>query len=190
VLHAILINTIPFIFFQNLAGQTATLTFFVFLPFFGQFHHKAAYRRRTINILLRNVGLLWLLLPCWTQTIFEKSKFREKKYFWIFLDFFFMYRAIWALYRFLYLYKTVFRKQSDKIYPRKIAVEILGPFLPFFGQFHHKAAYRRQTINIVSRHVGLLWLLVPCWKHTIFEKWKFREKKEVFFRIFFGGNVK
>jgi len=113
---------LSFFFFQNLAGQTATLTFFVFWPFFGQFHHKAAHRRRTTNILLRNVGLLWLLLPCWTQNIFEKSKIRK-----IFLDFFgfffdnklqilkiffkfyFMHRAIWALYRSLHLYETVFR---------------------------------------------------------------------------------
>jgi len=44
--------------------------------------------------------------------------------------------------------------------PRALQFSCLS--CPILANFNHKATYRRQTINIVSRHVGLLRLLVPC----------------------------
>jgi len=34
----------------------------------------------------------------------------------------------------------------------------------------HKVAYRRQTNNILLRHVGFIWLVLACYKHTILKK--------------------
>jgi len=46
-------------------------------------------------------------------------------------------------------------------------------FYLFLGQITHKVAYRRQTNNILSRHVGFLWHFVPCCKHTTMQNSKF-----------------
>ena len=54
---------------------------------------------------------------------------------------------------------------------------------PFLANFNHKATYRRQTMNILLRHVGFIWLLVICLKHTFFEKFKI--SKNIFGLFFF-----
>ena len=59
-------------------------------------------------------------------------------------------------------------------------------FLLFLGQITHKVAYRRQTNNILLRHVGFIWLVLACCKHTILKKSKFRK---ICF-IFFWKNIK
>ena len=66
--------------------------------------------------------------------------------------------------------------------PAKLLFEV---FWPFLANFNHKTTYRRQTMNILLRHVGFIWLLVTCLKHTFFEKSKFRKIFLDFFCLFF-----
>ena len=96
-------------------------SFRVFYPILANFDHKATYRRQTINILLRHVGLLWLLVPSWKHFIFEKPKFPKKNFWFIFLTFekylknpkinVLIYIFIEAVYMSLYLSGTVFRSK-------------------------------------------------------------------------------
>ena len=65
-------------------------------------------------------------------------------------------------------------------YWRKFAFVIY--FFAFLGQITHKVAYRRQTNNILLRHVGYIWLVLACCNHTILKKSKFR--------FFFWGKYK
>ena len=50
----------------------------------------------------------------------------------------------------------------------------------------HKVAYRRQTNNILLRHVGFIWLVLACCKHTILKKIKI--SKNIFH--FWGKHIK
>ena len=114
-----------------------------------------------------------------------------EKYFWIFLGilkkidiFFFLHiLSIGAFYMSLYLSETVFKSKIGWNWPsqnqQKRAKIAKSPKILKFQLWID----RRQTINILLRHVRLLWLLVTCWTHTIFEKSKFR-KIFVFFGFF------
>jgi len=66
--------------------------------------------------------------------------------------------------------------------PAKLLFEV---FWPFLANFSHKTTYRRQTMNILLRHVGFIWLLVTCLKHIFFEKSKFRKQYFWIFYLFF-----
>jgi len=68
--------------------------------------------------------------------------------------------------------------EIHRYFAKRMGSKVFVFFYPILANFNHKATYRRQTISILLRHVGLLRLLVPSWKHIMFEKSK------IFFEIF------
>ena len=89
----------------------------------------------------------------------------------------------------LYLSETVFKSKIGWNWPsqnqQKRAKIAKSPKILKFQLWID----RRQTINILLRHVRLLWLLVTCWKFTIFVKSKFRKIFLDFFGVFFNRYI-
>jgi len=118
-----------------------------------------------------------------------------EKYFWIFFGifkkknrkidiiFFLHILSIGAFYMSLYLSETVFKSKIGWNWPsqnhQKRAKIAKSPKILKF----QLRIDRRQTINILLRHAGLLWSLVTCWTHT-YHLWKIEISKIFFFGFF------
>jgi len=84
------------------------------------------------------------------------------------------YTVGWLILLCLDVFETKGKKFPPEKNWRRVETSIFRrlSFFLFLCQITHKVAYRRETNHILWRHVGFLWLFVPCCKHTTIQRSK------------------